>query len=339
MADLLGERLFNLLKEKLTVCKANNSFTEAIIRCPYCGDSQKELKHGHLYIKLKEPFPFFCHRCNTDGLLGPTALKDLNIHDNEISTALYKIAKNSKYSIGVKTHGINLNKKQLQFPAPNNYSSKLKYLNDRIGMDINANEAVHLYKTIFSINDFLDLNEINFVTESDFIIEKIEKYSVGFLSADQTFINFRSIEDAKKSGFRYHMYSIFEVDEAAKRFYTVKSKVDLMTPVLNVHVAEGILDIIGVHRHIFDGKILKNHVFVAVNGKGFNHIFQHLSRLGFLNFNIEIYSDSDVELGFYKYMKSQSILLRDTKIKIIYNKLEKDYGVHADRISLKEAYI
>jgi hypothetical protein len=340
MADELGEKLFDLLKKKLSVCKRNNSFTEAIIRCPYCGDSEKNIRDGHLYIKLKEPFPFFCQRCNTDGLFGPTALKDLSIYNSEISTELYKVGKNCKYNIGKKSHTVNLHKKKFQLPAPSeNFQNKMDYLNERIGMNITAKEAVTSYKTIFSIEDYLSLNEINFVTEEESVLEKLEKYGIGFLSADQTFINFRSTVDPNKSGFRYHMYSIFEPSEESKRFYTINSQIDLMNPVLNVHVAEGVLDIVGVHQHLFNGKFLKDHVFMAVNGKGFNRIFQYLSRLGFLNLNVEIYSDADVNLNFYKYMKTESILLKDTRIKVLYNKLEKDYGVHADKINTREVII
>ena len=60
--------------------------------------------------------------------------------------------------------------------------------------------------------------------------------------------------------------------------------------------------------------------------------------MGFLNLKIFIYSDADVDIGFYKKMKASSIFMRNP-ITIYYNKKEKDFGVSFERIQLSKAII
>ena len=60
--DIIGGLLDYLLADK-KLAYFNSSRTELTVRCPYCGDSTKNLHHGHMYIATHAPYSFFCQRC------------------------------------------------------------------------------------------------------------------------------------------------------------------------------------------------------------------------------------------------------------------------------------
>jgi hypothetical protein len=132
------------------------------------------------------------------------------------------------------------------------------------------------------------------------------------------------------------MYNIFN-DDSGKRFYAPKTKVNIMEDTVNLVLCEGPFDIIGIKEYFY--KDSDNTIFVSVNGKGYNLIINHFVRLGFLNMNIFIYSDSDVPIQVYKYLKQGCSGLKYNKCKVIYNCIEKDFGVKLDQIQLKSNYI
>jgi hypothetical protein len=340
MVDI-ASLLVQTCKKQLKVAYVNNSKTELIVRCPYCNDTQRNLHHGHFYISLREPFLFYCQRCETDGILNPSVLHDLSIFDSELETAIYKVNKDSKYKDYKKNKVYSFTRKNLIIPPLMGSGKELKrleYLNERLGTDYSLEDVSQKFKAILNFKEFILYNKIDTFTESKDSLNSLNKYCIGFLSYDQSTIIFRSL-DKEKTGYRYHAYNIFG-NYDVKKFYTISSKIDILQPSLNVSIAEGIFDIIGVYSHLYDEMERNNNrLFIAVNGKGYNLVFQYLARLGFLDMNIDIFSDADVNLNFYKFMKNKSLILSDLKIKINYNTLGKDCGTTADNIKLKYSYI
>ena len=212
------------------------------------------------------------------------------------------------------------------------------YINNRLGLNITEKEARTKYKIILNFKEFILHNDIENFSVDVKMLPLLQRYCIGFLSYDQSHIIFRSI-NIGRTHFRYHMYNIFGDYDDAKRFYTISSKIDILKPKLNVVITEGTFDIIGVYNHFYKDKNLDNYLFMSVNGKGFNLIFLHLARLGFLDMDINIYSDGDVKRRFFENMKKYSDVLKHMNIKLNYNKIGKDYGVSKAEIELKYSYL
>ena len=110
-------------------------------------------------------------------------------------------------------------------------------------------------------------------------------------------------------------------------------------------ITEGIFDIIGVYNHFYGGND-ENTIFAAACGKAFNAVILNYIRMGFLDLDIIIYSDADVNVNFYKSLKMSSPYLKNSKITIFYNDLYdpktgfgKDYGCRKNEIKLKKIII
>ena len=317
----------------------NTAKTEISIRCIYCGDSVNSPKSAHLYIELNNPtcFKFYCQKCNEGGMVTPDFLKDIHIYDNELNLALFKLNKNLKYKKkNLENYfliGGNIKRKKLTFPKLEGTIDeyfKLKYVIDRLGVEFKAKEAAEKYKIILNFEKFIEHNKITIFTERDKVLDSLNDNCVGFLSYDQSHIIFRSI-NPEITRFRYHNYNIFGNYENSKRMYTIKTSIDILKPKINVIVTEGILDILGVYNHFYKDKKEDNHIFIAVNGKGYSLIFQNLARMGFLDMDIEIYSDNDVNRRFYQNMKKYNSILKNNKIKLYYNTIGKDFGVEKNK--------
>lgn len=343
MSDDISQQLYDTLKNNVKPCYLNNSGTEISIRCPYCGDSIKSENSAHLYIKTDVPFFYFCQRCNTSGIVTPDFLKDIKVYDTSLATEIYNVNKTMKYNKSKKSkHSEFANKDGIFIPPAAGTKlelKKLNYINNRLGTNISLEEAVDKFRMILNFKEFILYNDIDEFTESTEMVAKLHKTALGFLSYDQSNIVFRSFLSKEESGYRYHNYNVLGNYEDSKRFYTIQSKIDIFQTELNVVATEGIIDIIGVYNHFYKDKDNSNTLFVAINGKGYNLVFNYLARLGFLKMNISIFSDSDVDISFYKYIKSQNDILSNQKIKIYYNKIGKDYGVKKEQIDLKYSII
>lgn len=337
----------DVLKENLKVYNMNASKTEFVVRCPYCGDSIKDPNHTHLYIELDNTqcFRYYCQKCATSGIVNAEFLKDINVIDYNLINEIEKINKKFKYnSKSTKTKSINGNlkingikrRKSLILPPFTNKkleNKKYEYISDRYSFELSPNEFINDYKVIFSFKNFVEANEIDFLNANDYMLSKLSKEYVGFLSMDESYIIFRNIDKKCDKKHRYYMYNIFN-DDDGKRFYTTKSKVDMLSPKITLIMAEGPFDIIGIREYFYKDKT-DNTIFLSVNGKGYNLIINYFARLGFLDMDIHIYSDSDVNIGLYKHLRKISSVMMNNDIRIFYNVLGKDYGVPLNEIKLK----
>lgn len=335
--------LYNILKKNLSVCKLTTSKDETIIRCPFCGDSQKNFKDAHLYINNLPPFKFYCQKCNTSGIANSELLSNVNIFDNDLNKYLKESKSEYLKKINVKYGGsflsyFNNNEKIL---VPNSYEEKelekLSYIENRLGISINDEEDIRRYKIILNIEDFyrnndIDLNLPNIKNK----IKDLENNFVGFLLNDNNMITFRRIYQPKtEEEDRYYNHKIFQdTIFTSRKFFTIGNELDLSNDIININMTEGIFDIIGVFNHIYNGKINSNDVFVSCNGKSYNFVLNYLKSLSVLNCNINIYSDNDVPISKFQSMKKYNKLMKYNGINLFYNKLEKDFGIKKERIKL-----
>ena len=356
MSDInsVKQKLVDSIQSNIKPYHYNAGKTEIMIRCPYCGDSSKSSLHTHLYIGLakRNSIPWYCQKCSSSGYVDKEFLKDINLYDSNLMVDCESVKKS--YLKNKKTHKLSddeirlrlignrkdLKQKDLIIPKfrnTKNNKAKLDYLNDRYSFDLTPEEYIKKYKVIFSFKDFLLQNEIEEIYVGDIMLKKLLNQYVGFLSSDQSYIIFRNIDKNCPKKERYYMYNIFD-DQTGKRFYTVHTEVDVMCDKVRLILSEGPFDIIAIKEYLYKDKD-KNIIFTSVNGKGYNLIVNHFARMGFLDLDIEIYSDQDVDISKYKNFKKTNPIFLNNNVKVFYNTLSKDMGTTLENIKLKKSVI
>lgn len=265
-------------------------------------------------------------------------LKQLRINDNDLFLALGARNKTArKKNKAYKT----IDKRQVTIPIPegNNLNKfKLNYINKRLGTDLGFDDLPR-FKLILNLYDLLDENRITFLTNrNENFVDTLDRNFLGFLSYDNNYLIMRNLSKKIMPDLRYYNYNVFNQYDNSKRFYILPNKIDLLEPKVNVIISEGIFDILGVYFHV-EKENLENTIYVAVNGIGYNLIFMELARMGFLDMNIKIYSDSDQPISLFKSIKKEMGEILTNKIEVIYNKKEKDFGVTPDKILTSRAFI
>jgi hypothetical protein len=332
--------LFGYLKPRLKVCYLTANKKDIIIRCPYCGDSRKDPRKGHFYILNRSPYKFHCFKCETKGYMNSEVLNKINVTDYSLVSMINKNLDDYKKKLTYKygTSLIDLNRRELNL-YPNQYTQmengKIQYLNNRLGVEM-VESDVDKYRLILNMKDFLTNNEMKMenytkTKRDQKLLSLIQDYTIGFLTSDKSTIICRSL-NPERTGFRYHNFALFPEDLDSKIFYSIKKKLDLSLLEHKIIVTEGIIDIIGVYNHVTNKD--DNPLYVANNGKNFNHVFDYISRLSLLNADIEIYSDKDVNLDYYQKLVQYNRLAKFNGVRVFYNQIGKDYGVKKSEILL-----
>ena len=338
----LTVQLVNKLKT-LKVWSLTTNKKEISLRCPICGDSYKHANSSHLYIKLDvnegEPHTYYCQRCKAKGIVTADFLKLLKIHDSELNVAiginLKEASKNNNRKVSKR-----LNKADLIVPNIYNVDKrnliKLKYINDRLGIKLGFDDLAK-FKIFLNLYDVLDLNEINFLTCRQGMEDILNDNFIGFISYDNNYAIMRNLSKKVLPETRYYNYNIYDNYDNTKRFYIIPTKIDIMSPTIKICIAEGIMDILGVYHHL--EKEHNNTLFIAVCGTGYNLVINEIAKMGFLDMDIKFYSDNDQDLRMFRKIKSEFSFLSNKRCEVIYNTIEKDFGVTADKIKIKKSFI
>lgn len=124
---------------------------------------------------------------------------------------------------------------------------------------------------------------------------------------------------------RYHTKNCY-----GRGIYTIKEPVDLYKTI-NICIAEGIMDVIGLYYH----QPITNALHIAVLGKDYHVGIQHVLNMGIFGDSvcIKIFKDSDVDTNKIKIDPGMRKLFK--KIEIYQNTIASDYGVHADQIEIE----
>lgn len=328
--NVIGE----FIKENKKPSYLTTNKKEISIRCPYCGDSRKNKSSTHLYIELRSPFKFYCHKCNTGGVLNNQTLRDFGIFNQDIATAI------SAHKTKLKFKNLNLSTQTRKFKQPElvvveSESSKkaVEYFNQRYNSNYDNDYIVNKFKAITDADEFFKKNNIKPNGFYNF------KDAIGFLSSDGTHIVFRDISGKAKT--RYFNLNLDQSEnETSNKIYNLRSSIDILQEKITLVITEGIFDIIGVYEHFYKGtENEKNTIFAAACGKSYNAVILNYIRKGFLDLDIKIYSDNDVPITFLKDIKNASIYQKNLSIEVFYNKKEKDFGVPKDQIELQRARI
>lgn len=338
--------MYDFKMQLINSLKNRNIFTQQVsnieirTRCPYCGDSIKNLHTGHLYIRINPhdnyPCVFNCFKCPASGILKETDLELLGIDNiefknkintlNKVSNSLPKYNESEEYIDQYFDYKI---------PDIKNYE-KIKYIENRLGYRFNDDELNDI-KIITSFKDFLILNEINTINCKPYFAKLIEDHYVGFLSKNNSHILFRDITD--KEDIRWYKYPINNESKKQKVIYSISSTIDLYTKDdIIINLSEGVMDSLGIKYNLNKSKNI-NTIDIAICGKFYLNTIKYLIETGFIGDNIiiNIYADNDhkydTSLEYYKkYLNKYKFLVKE--INIFYNVLEKDYGVQSEKIQL-----
>lgn len=312
---------------------------EIRVVCPYCDDARHK-DPGKFYIAMKPPFMFHCKRCETSGILTAKVLQDLGIY--EASAGENLILANKEFKDNQKIQHISYKRRNLKNIVSNSKaeSAALLYFNQRYGTNYTAEEVIEKFKAVLDANYFFQENKI-YASNKQFDCS----HAIGFISADSTHIIFRDITG--QQNLRYNNLNIEKSYEDASKLYNISSNIDTMQDEVNLVITEGIFDIIGVYNYFYKGTPEEeNTIFAAACGKSYGAVILKYIRMGFLNLNISIYSDADVDISFYRELKKSSPYLKNSRIIVYYNdkynpvtKYGKDYGVRREEISLRKAII
>ena len=307
--------------KNITPMKIGSGGSEIIITCPRCG--KQHLQAGpHFYIEADEPFRINCFHCPLSGVLTPNILHEIgisNIEYDEYLTRLHKSGGNNK--VRTSQNGV------VNYIIPTRYSSedliKISYSKERTGIDFENPDIIKSHKLIYNLRDFLNVNKLRIPSLNENVIDELSDHAIGFLSYNNNTINLRNVNSTKLK-----RYINLKIDKniSTPFLYIPPVNIDVLTENPMIVVAEGAYDILCIKQRFYPHDST-NIIFGATGSKGSykSAIFKLLNLSCFFGANITIFSDTDADLTFYQNLFRNNIM-KTNKIKIIYNKLHKDFG-------------
>lgn len=312
--EVLGE-----IRNSVSIFKEVNS-NQYRIRCPICGDSQKNLESAHCYIKCSydqnEPLLFHCFLCNSSGIVNKSFLDKLGIKSKHVDKLSY-----NRRNVFSKANNKDIN---IDVGNPKN-SPQTKYIDDRLGPGFTLDDY-DKFRIVWNMDNIFQYITSTRIKNS--IPNNIN--SISFLSDDKSSLLTRSFTD--ENG-RWSKLKIIPIDNGPS-FYTIKTVIDLFTKEdIIVNIAEGIFDVLSIYKNFTDD--YANSVFIAVLGSDYISGLNYMINKGFVGSNIiiKVYIDSNINereikksLKPFKWLFKQIIVLRNIK--------NKDVGVKIEDIKL-----
>lgn len=316
-------------------------------RCPYCGDTQSNLREGHFYINIDLEndyrMGFNCFRCGEHGTINEETI-DLMGGYSELKQKIGILNKHSKV----------LDKRQLmsedrllyfdyKLPKPTK-GKKIDYVENRLGLSFSEAELGDI-KIITSLSDFVQLNKIKEFPFENWQLQRLEDHYVGFLSNGNSHILFRDITDKEHTS--WIKYPITKDCMRNMPFYSIASIINPYTSdEITINLSEGVMDAIGVGFHL--NQLKENSMNLAVLGKKYELMIYRLIQLGLVgsNITVNIYSDNDKIYGnkknnFHTTMEYYKKSLKRfcplfKRINVYYNMKAKDFGYPKEKISIQK---
>jgi hypothetical protein len=268
-------------------------------RCPMCGDSVHQY-HAHLYISTEPNHVWFCQRCGAKGShLTSELLESLGCAERE-AVAYARAVMKSERRNGGRRKGSRLaaGESHLILPLPDrnirSQKAAISYLENRLGLELEDRE-IQRYKVVSSLYAFLDANEIMDVTIAQREADRLDETCVGFLSADESYIIFRSLDEERvaRGGSRYTNFRVWTEWEGSKLFLC-RHNVDLLSPRHTVVLCEGVLDLIGTERRYYaERRWEPDYIGAACCGSAHGAALRQLVGLGLLSLDVDLHADRE----------------------------------------------
>lgn len=334
----IQDELKDMLLQSMPLAGIASGGNFVVFRCPYCPDGKNPTsKHFYVGLGYNDTLPFFyCHLCHTTGIVTPEVLSSWGVYNVELGVNLKLYNKRLYSSPKNKGEDKEIYKLDNSYITNNKLSeTKLKYINTRIGQELTYMDLLRL-KIVLNLYDVLDNNNIKEYTRHQLVVDELDKSFIGFISADNAFLNMRNLRVGhvhKSIDKRYINYNIFNKADNTNRFYTLPNVIDLNNPQpIKIHLAEGPFDILSIYYNIRKDSI--HNIYSAICGSGYYNIIKHyINKLKLINIEFHIYKDNDME----DYILNGIVnILRPFFIPLYLHtntcNNEKDFGVPIDRI-------
>lgn len=335
-------KVYNFLTS-LPYAKESSDSSQILVRCPFCGDSEKHNDSTHFSIKIetnnKEPLLYQCFqpssKCGAKGILTADVLQKLGC--NDMSVLLELSAYNKTISKSLDKFSGRRKKEYRIFNMHNSVNKrKIKYINARLGLELEPADLKKL-KIQLSLYDYLKINSIKDLAFNERYCNALNEYTIGFISMYDDYIICRDITKEKLMKKRYINYSIRGTSDILDtKIYTIPTEIDLLSPKPTIiNVAEGAFSILGVyHGTNIDRYNDNNKIFSANCGTGYYGTISSLCRqYGLTNNIINIFSDSEIPVKEYEKLYRRLIKhMNIVEFKVIYNEKKEDFGYPANEI-------
>lgn len=309
---------------------------EIIKRCHFCGDS-RDRSSRHLYIGQRDGLIVYnCFKCQAKGIVDNKFFRDLGCYNIDlISLCSKNNQNNTRYTENSRKIRFLKNKAPiLTYRDAPETAKKLGYLKKRLGYEFSIDDLIR-FKIILNLYDFINANGISNLTRYKDICDQLDQFYIGFLSSDNGYINMRRLVPEGKVhpniDIRYLNYNIYGLEDNSNKYYTIPCNIDT-TRTINIHIAEGVFDILGVYLNTDNMK--DNSIFASIGGKSYMALVRNLIlTYGFINFILHIYVDNDVD-NYEIYKIAELVKPLGNKIIMHRNTFpgEKDYGVTREKI-------
>ena len=286
---------------------------EYVCTCPFCG----KRKHCYVMFDLSNDTPLLynCFRCNRSGIINKEFLEYFGLENMKIP----KTKMLRKIDIA---NAISDSSKVVMFNVNNVRKIKLfkDYIKWRVGIE----------------PDLDDLMKFQLITEPGMYAREYlgENYddrwfetSIWF-KLDNGNIHGRSLVDDEKRWIKFKSNRVRVVGT-----YSIKSQFDIETDI-NICIAEGIIDVIGLYYYNRLNDPCGNYVYIASLGKNYEVGIKNAITRGIFgdSVNIRIYKDSDVDNVWID--KEMCALFKS--VSLYGNVIGHDYGVPMDQIDAKK---
>lgn len=317
---------------------------EVTINCPLCAKEGNPDTGHHMYISLgydNKPPMYNCFKnINHRGLLSKSFLEENSNQFQSLDTSLFdnleiqrkKLSSLSRYR---------LNKQGKLNITPQNFYDKqlsdikLKYINDRLGLNLTYDDCTR-NKIILNLFDLFKYNKIDKFTRDGRVLKNLNIFFLGFLVNNNSYLIMRNL--TKKKGIlpdyldrRYIKYKITNNDYP-NSYYIIPTVCNVFDKI-KIHIAEGSFDILSVYYNLRNQES-KNNIYAAIGGNTYESL---------INFFLVDYSLIDVEFHFYIDNDIPSYIIPRLKAILyplgistyIHNNMypgEKDFGVDLNHI-------
>ena len=341
----IQEQLREQLKKLFPDYKESGNKKEFMINCPLCAKEGKPDHGYHMYISLgydDKPPMYNCFKnYNHRGILTKSFLEQNSQYPQYMDTGiLSQVAKrNSALSDLGRYRQIRQGKYEFYTPLSNSEiktNTKLGYINKRLGCNLSLIDLQSL-KVILNLKDFLIYNNITKLSRSQYTVELLDQYFIGFLTNNNSTIILRNLVKERNKlpevvQDRYIKYSIIE-GGGFSGYYTIPSTVDIYKPV-HIHIAEGPFDILSVFINLYGMNNVQN-IYSSIGGNSYlNAMKYYILECGIVNPIFHLYIDNDIPNHFLEQIK-RVIKPLNLQVYIHMNiaPSEKDFGVSIERIN------
>lgn len=323
-------------------------------RCPFCGDSEKNLNTGHLYLRISlddnYPIVYNCFKCPASGILKQDDLKEFGIDDLELIDSLGKVSSRFAPISGLRYHdGESFQTFQYELPDNIRHRDKIHYMEERLGFSF-TDEMISDMKIITSLKEFLVKNKIATLTCEPYIAQKLEDNYLGFLSYGNSHILFRDVTNREQIS--WIKYPISNSSRRNYVAYSLNASLDLFTTdTITINLCEGVADILSICYNL--GYDQPNVLNMCACGKMYKRLINHIISRGLVGGNVilNIFSDNDAvfnrkspgtrnnnydtTIDYYKKsLHEYTYLFKE--VNVYYNRAYKDYGTQKNNIELKK---